>query len=177
MTRFVRCLAAAAVASVVVPFAAAHAQKSGSPAPASGVFTTGTSMVSVGLLTDPTGFAGSYEYGLRELAPGFTLGIGGTAGYQSRSSFGVSASTTWLLGNANVHYAIPSVPQLDVYGGLSLGIARTSVDVSVTTSSDTDVAFGINLGGRYMFTPKLGAFLQLGVADAPEIFLGASFKF
>jgi hypothetical protein len=179
MTRLARCLAAAVVAAAVLPFASAHAQKSGAAA-GSGVFTTGTSIVSVGLLTDPTGIGGSYEYGLRQLAPGWTLGVGGTLGFQSRSSFGVDATTIWALGNANVHYAIPNVPELDVYGGLSLGIVRTSVDSpspGLSGVSDSDVALGINLGGRYMFTPKLGAFLQLGVADAPEIFLGVSFKF
>jgi hypothetical protein len=77
-----------------------------------------------------------------------------------------------------VHYAIPSLPALDLFGGLSLGIARTSVDGLLGTDvSNSETVLGINLGGRYMFTPKLGGFAQLGLADAPELFLGVSIKF
>jgi hypothetical protein len=122
------------------------------------------------------------EVGLLELAPNITLGVGGTFAYQSQSVAGFDFSTTWIVGNANVHYAIPSLPQLDLFAGVQLGIARSSggVDLGVfgdTDSSVSNTVVGINLGGRYMFTPKLGGFAQLGVADAPELFLGLSIKF
>jgi hypothetical protein len=170
MTKTLRLLAVALAAAVAVPAASASAQDA--------AFGTGTKLINLGLLTDPTGFGGGLEVGLMEFAPNFTLGVGGTFAYQSRSSFGVDVSTTWIVGNANVHFAIPSVPQLDLYSGVQLGIARVSVDATgIGDRSDSDTVFGVNVGGRYMFTPKLGGFAQLGIADAPELFFGVSIKF
>lgn len=170
MMKSLRTLTVALAAAAVVPFASASAQDA--------AFGVGTKLVNLGIVTGPTGFGAGFEVGLLELAPNITLGVGGTFAYQSQDVIGVDFSTTWIVGNANVHYAIPSLPELDVFGGLSLGIARTSTEAifGVDASGSTTVV-GVNLGGRYMFTPKLGAFAQLGLADAPELFLGVSIKF
>lgn len=169
MIKTLRTLSLVLVAAAVLPMANASAQGA--------AFGTGTKLVNLGIVTDPTGFGGGLEVGLMELAPNITLGIGGTVAYQSQSSFGVDASTTWIVGNANVHYALPDLPALDLFGGVSFGIARTSVELLGEDVSDSQSVFGVNLGGRYMFTPKLGAFAQLGLADAPELFLGLTIKF
>lgn len=174
MKKSFRTLAVALVAAASLPFAMASAQGA--------AFGKGTKLVNLGIVTGPTGFGAGAEVGLLELAPNITLGVGGTFAYQSQSSFGVDASTTWIVGNANVHYAIPSLPQLDLFAGVQLGIARSSVDLDLGFIGDADASasttvLGINLGGRYMFTPKLGGFAQLGLADAPELFLGLSIKF
>ncbi len=170
MMKSLRTLTVALAAAALVPFASASAQDA--------AFGVGTKLVNLGIVTGPTGFGGGVEVGLLELAPNITLGVGGTFAYQSQDVLGFNASTTWIVGNANVHYAIPSLPELDLFGGLSLGIARTSVETILgSDGSASTTVVGINLGGRYMFTPKLGGFAQLGLADAPELFLGVSIKF
>jgi hypothetical protein len=166
MTKTLRTLALALVAAAVIPAVSASAQDA--------AFGKGTKILDLGIVADdPTGFGGGFEVGLLELAPNFTLGVGGAAAYQSESLF----SSTWLAGVANVHYAIPSMPKLDLFAGASLGIIRTSVDLLGTDISESDLGFGINLGARYMLTPKLGGVVRLGVEDAPELFLGLSIKF
>ena len=168
MTKTLRTLALALVAAAVIPAASASAQDA--------AFGKGTKILDLGIVADdPTGFGGGFEVGLLELAPNFTLGVGGAAAYQSESLF----SSTWLAGVANVHYAIPSMPKLDLFAGASLGIIRTSVDIDVPglDGSNSDLGFGINLGARYMLTQKLGGVVRLGVEDAPELFLGLSIKF
>ncbi len=170
MIKTLRTLSLALVAAAALPFASASAQDA--------AFGKGTKLVNLGIVTDPTGFGAGVEVGILELAPNITLGVGGTFAYQSQSVLGADFSTTWIVGNANVHYAIPSLPQLDLFGGVSLGIARFSGETILGTDvSNSDTVFGVNLGGRYMFTPKLGAFAQLGLADAPELFLGLTIKF
>lgn len=169
-----RSLAVAVLATVALPLSSAVAQ---------GAFTPGQKMVSVGLLSDGgTGVAGSFEYSLLELAPNLTLGIGGTVGYFSQDAgvFGDFTSMP-ILANGNVHLVLPDVPQLDLYGGISVGIIRYSYDDNFSglgaDFSDSDTAVGFNIGGRWMFTPKFGAFAQLGLADSPELYLGGSLKF
>lgn len=167
-----RSLAVAVLATVALPLSSAVAQ---------GAFTPGTKMVSVGLLSDGgTGVAGSFEYSLLELAPNLTLGIGGTVGYFSESNLGFSRSSMPILANGNVHLALPDVPQLDLYGGIAVGIVRFSYDTGFpgrNDASDSDTVVGVNVGGRWMFTPEFGAFAQLGLGDVPELYLGGSLKF
>ena len=176
MIKTLRTLSLALVAAAALPLASASAQDASAKDAA---FGKGTKLVNLGIVTDPTGFGAGFEVGILELAPNITLGVGGTFAYQSQSVLGFDASTTWIVGNANVHYALPDLPALDLFGGVSFGIARTSIDESLlgVDGSDSQTVFGINLGGRYMFTPRLGAFAQLGLADAPELFLGLTIKF
>ena len=170
MTKSLRLLAVALVAAVAVPATSASAQDA--------AFGKGTKIVDLGIVTDPTGLGAGFEIGLMELAPNLRLGIGGALSYQSESAFGIDVTSTWVAGLANVHYAIPSVPALDLFGGVSLGIVRASIDGGLGGSiSDSEVGFGINLGARYMFTNKLGATVRLGIEDAPDLFLGVSIKF
>ncbi len=160
----------ALAAALVAPLSNAEAQ---------GEFTPGTKLLSVGLMDfGSTGFGGAFEVSVLELAPNIRLGIGATAGYVSHSSFGADATTLPLYANGNVHFAIPSVPQLDLFAGAAFGIIRTSVKVLGESVSDSDTGFGINIGGRYHFTEKLGAFAQIGLTDeVPDFFLGITFKF
>ena len=99
MTNTLRLSALALAAAIALPASSAMAQ---------GPFSPGTKLVSAGLLSDGgTGFAGSFEYSLLQLAPKITLGIGGTVGYFSESSLGFSFSSTPILANGNVHIEIP----------------------------------------------------------------------
>lgn len=167
--------ALALAAAVLLPFGAAQAQ---------GDFAVGTRVFSAGLMTGGsggTGLGAAFEVSTLELAPNVRLGLGGTVGYWSDSEPGVDVRSIPLLGNANVHVAIEEVPQLDLFAGVALGLVFTSVDIDNAAvdvdDSDTSLEFGINLGARYYFTDTVSGFLQLGVGDIPEIFVGLGFKF
>ncbi len=167
--------ALALVAAVLLPFSASQAQ---------GEFNVGTRVFSAGLMTGSgggTGLGAAFEVSMLELAPNIRLGVGGTVGYWSTSSPGIDARVIPVLGNANVHLALEEVPQLDLFAGVALGLVFTSLDVdsnvSVVDDSRSDLEFGINLGARYYFTDTVSGFLQLGVGDIPEIFVGLGFKF
>lgn len=183
MTKTLRLSALALAAAIALPASSAMAQ---------GEFAVGTKLVNVGLLTGSgggIGIGGGLEVSVIELAPNIRLGIGGTVGYISDSEDGFGGDFTVtvipVLGNANVHLAVPSVPELDLFGGLALGIVRVSADYDGigselvdASASDTQTAVGINLGARYFFTPTLAGLAQLGLGDEiPELTLGISFKF
>jgi hypothetical protein len=71
MTKTLRTLALALVAAAVIPAVSASAQDA--------AFGKGTKILDLGIVADPTGFGGGLEVGLLELAPNFTLGVGGAA--------------------------------------------------------------------------------------------------
>lgn len=164
MLKSLRPFALALAAAAAVPASSAMAQ---------GEFTPGTKIASVGLLSagngGGTGIGGAFEFSMLELAPNLNLGIGGSVGYYSR----FSVTSIPLYANGNVHLALPSVPELDLYAGLAVGVVRFSGD---GVSGTSDLFIGVNLGGRYYFTPKVAGFAQLGVGDVPELFLGVTFK-
>jgi hypothetical protein len=169
MTKQLRSLALGLAAAVLVPVVSASAQGA---APA---FGKGSKIVDLGIVADdPTGFAAGFEVGLLELAPNLTLGVGALGTYQSESS----VSLMILAGQANLHYTLPSLPALDLFGGATVGINRVSVDFLGEDASDSDVGVGLNIGARYMFTSKLGGVVRLGLNDdIPDIILGLSIKF
>ena len=139
----------------------------------------GTKLINVGLLTGDggTGIGGGFEVSAVQLAPQLRLGLGGTVGFYSESVGNVDITRIPLLANANLHLYLPSVPELDLFAGAALGIISVNVENDIGDNSGSDSVFGINLGGRYYFTPTLAATGQIGVGDIPEIFLGISFKF
>jgi hypothetical protein len=174
MLKSLRPFALALVAAAVMPLSSAMAQ---------GEFTPGSKILNLGLFLDGgTGFGGSFEASVKELAPNIRLGIGGQVGYYSESNFGIDVSSIPVHALANVHLAVPSVPQLDLFAGLAVGVIRTSVsgglgDILGEDASTTDFGAGVNIGARYFFTPKLAGMAQLGVGDVPELFLGVTIGF
>ncbi len=173
MIRTLRPLALTLAAAAMLPLSTAEAQ---------GEFAPGSKVVSVGLLSDGgTGVGGAFEYSVMELAPNIRLGLGAFLGY-FRGSGGFSRySAVPILASGNVHLALPELPALDLFAGVSLGIVQFSYEetpgVMRTDDTVSDGVFGINIGARYYFAPTVGAFAQLGVGDVPEIFLGLSLKF
>ncbi len=161
-------------AVLAAPVATAHAQ-----AP----LAVGGKLLNVGLFADGgTGLGVGFEVGVLELAPRVTLGLGGTFGFWGDSGPGVDVTSIPILANANVHFGLAEVPQLDLFGGIGLGIVRSTFDYDgpgegPRDDSDTKSAFGVNLGARYEFTQQLGGIVQLGIGDIPELFLGVSIKF
>ncbi|AEF85580.1 hypothetical protein TREPR_2648 [Treponema primitia ZAS-2] len=74
-----------------------------------------------------------------------------------------------------------TVPNLDTYAVATLGVGIESSNLKIAGKNhpDTDpaVLFGVAIGGRYFFTPNLGAFLELGYSSLSIVTLGVSFKF
>ena len=171
MTKNIRSLVLGLAAALVLPVVSASAQKA---APS---FGKGAKVLDLGIVADdPNGFAGAVEVGLLELAPNLTLGVGALGSYQRESSI----SLTWIAGQANVHYSLPDLPALDLFGGAALDISRVSIDGLESIGidgSNSEFGVGITFGARYMFTPKIGGTVRLGIEDAPDLILGLSIKF
>lgn len=112
----------------------------------------------------------SYERGLLALGPG-VVGAGVFAGYQAaRYDFG--GGDQWRYTDVVVTlrgaFHWPVRPQLDAYGGLGLGLRHALVFFERSSFLGTEAAraneltAGLFVGGRYFFTPRMGAFAELG---------------
>jgi hypothetical protein len=78
------------------------------------------------------------------------------------------------------------VNKLDTYSTVTLGFLLNSTNYKVefpgqqsNSDSDSDFLFlwGLNIGGRYFFTPHFGLFLDMGYTRLTVISLGTAFKF
>lgn len=112
-----------------------------------------------------------------EFAVSEKIGVGGLVGYTAskydQAYFGDSYSWkfTYLIVGARGAYHFLDSDKADVYVGAMLGyniasakFESTDPDLEefVTEPSVGGVAFGGFVGGRYMFTEKLGGFAELG---------------
>ncbi len=115
--------------------------------------------------------------------------MGGIIGY---SSFSQSVAIPFLgsyngkysyllIGARGQYHFDMNVDKLDFYGGVMLGYNIVSVSgfeslPGYTASSSSGLAIGLYLGGRYMFTEKIGGFAELGYSIA-ILNLGVTAKF
>ena len=68
-------------------------------------------------------------------------------------------------------------PKLDTYAGLLLGLAfRSGALFENENTNNTKLAYGIFVGGRYMFHENIGAFAEIGWGVS-AINIGLSLKF
>ena len=166
---------------------------------AEGPFGVGTSVVNLGVgfgsrYSYGLGFLGgsssvtpafslSYEKGIVAVGPGY-IGVGGIVGYQG-ASYDFGGGDKWhyadVLVAARGAFHYPVSPQLDAYGGLTLGVRylRSSYNDGAGSSSSSGDAYlgsGIYLGARYFFTPAIGAFAELGY-DQSFLKVGLAAKF
>jgi hypothetical protein len=126
----------------------------------------------------------SYERGVVALGPG-VLGVGAYVGYQG-AHYDLGSGDKWKYSDVLVlvrgafHY--PVAPQFDAYGGLGLGVRHAGVSfeggglAGLGTASATDVTAGLFVGGRYFFSPRVGAFAEVGY-DQTFLKLGVAAKF
>ena len=166
------------------------------------IISKGTSMVNLGIgLGHHFGSDGmsipplsvAYDYsivsGLIDRNNG-AITLGGYGGFTSGSmtyrvpGYSSSASYTHILLGFRGMFHYPFAPKLDTYAGLMLGyhIASTSYSNSgpmgsYSNSGLTGSGFdiGVILGARYFFTPRIGAFTELGYS-LPYWNLGVTFK-
>lgn len=153
-------------------------------------FIRGTRNLSVGYMAageyQGHGVGVMFEKGMLSLSPRLHVGIGGLLGVQRNTeTFGetrVRSTSVPLLGIANVHLAPVGLPRLDLYGGLSAGFTRTSLDndavvLTLLDEAGTDFSLGIQAGGRYALSQRSSLLVQVGLGDLPLLFVGGSIKF
>ncbi|MBF9220247.1 porin family protein [Hymenobacter ruricola] len=126
----------------------------------------------------------SYERGIMPLGPG-VLGVGIFAGYQG-ATYDYGGGDKWKYTDVIVtlrgafHY--PVSQQFDAYGGLGMGVRHAGVSFEgssffgSTAVSGNEFALGLFVGGRYYFTPSIGAFAELGY-DQTYLKVGLAAKF
>ncbi|MBC8084031.1 MAG: hypothetical protein H7Z21_12540, partial [Hymenobacter sp.] len=132
----------------------------------------------------------SAERGIVEgIGPG-VISVGGLVGYKGYSykwavldqSYKATWSNIYVAARGAYHYNFTDNPRVDTYAGVSLAarIEKYSDNWSGTTLTNsyggTSLEAGIFLGGRYLFTDKVGAFAELGY-DMSYLKLGVTSKF
>ena len=75
-----------------------------------------------------------------------------------------------------------NVKELDIYGGASLGFRNFAWKDNFNGSNlggsyGSGVFFGIHVGARYYFVPKVGAFLEVGAGGSSNARVGVAFRF
>ena len=106
-----------------------------------------------------------------------SIGVGGYLGYTSYGykNNSLTANYTILAARGSYHYQF--FPKLDTYAGLLLGLAfRSGALFENENTNNTKLAYGIFVGGRYMFHENIGAFAEIGWGVS-AINIGLSLKF
>ena len=129
-------------------------------------------------------FSVSYERGLLPLGPG-VVGAGLFVGYQG-ATYDFGGGNKWKYTDVIVmlrgafHY--PVTPEFDAYGGVGVGVRHAGVSTTdnspyaLGAASSTEVASGLFVGGRYFFSPSLGAFAEVGY-DQSYLKAGLALRF
>lgn len=129
--------------------------------------------------------SGSFEVGVIDelFDENSSLGVGGYVGYTSAtytygSGYGWKYSDIIIGARGSVHYQL--VDNLDSYAGVMLGYDIVSAKTFGTTVFDggataSGVDFALYVGGRYYFTEKIAALLELGYGIA-YLNLGVAIK-
>ena len=126
------------------------------------------------------GVKAAVERGMWQLGPGvLSLGaeIGGSFSTASYSSY---KSNIVIAAVRSAYHFGWNVPNLDTYGGLSLGPGfrsynYTDLTTDKYTKHDVIVAPGIFVGGSYYFSPSIGVNVEAGY-DITQIQGGIIFK-
>lgn len=161
---------------------------------AQSIFHKGTSMVNVGIgfgtesnssIVIPP-LSASYEFGIVDnmFSTGQgSLGLGFYTGYAKyKYDLGyipefaksrIEYSSFVVAPQLSLHYQF--VPKLDTYASLLMGYRLYSYNNGYK-GDDGEFAWGIHVGGRYMFSPNVGAFVELGYGVS-NVSAGATFRF
>jgi hypothetical protein len=116
-------------------------------------------------------FTGGYEYGIHE-----NVSLGGVVGYSSSSEdvwgdYGWKYTYILIGARGAYHIDLLKDPKIDTYGGILLGYNIVSASAKGTApgygfgswgASSSYLAFGVFVGGRYYFSPKLAVQAELG---------------
>lgn len=114
--------------------------------------------------TPPVGV--SLEFGASD-----QISIGGYAGYAGAKVETVVGDWKYnyiIVGGRGSYHFDFGVENLDPYAGVLLGynIASVSTDTNLPTASAGGFIWGAHAGARYFFSPKFGAFAEVGYGIA-----------
>jgi hypothetical protein len=151
-------------------------------------FAKGERVITFGAMAggayDGLGGGAMVEWGVASLGTHLHLGVGAFVGAERESDTQRNVTTTQviipLMATGNVHFTTAGRPKLDSYFGASLGLLRTSADItSAATGAISDLEFGAGLqaGARYWLSSRVNATGQVGVGDVPLVFAGLGFRF
>ncbi|MDR2468518.1 MAG: porin family protein [Spirochaetaceae bacterium] len=99
----------------------------------------------------------------------------GAFGAFSTFGGGIFANYTNIGFGGRAAYHFNFAKKLDTYVGLSLGYVLQSTDVE-WAEGVSFFLWGFNLGARYFFTKRLGAYLELGYSGLQVASVGLTFK-
>ncbi len=149
----------------------------------------GSSLGSFGTSSSTPAISLQYEHGQWDVGGPGVISLGGYIGFKSfKYNYFSYYSEKWnytVIGiRSAYHYNGLNVSHLDVYGGLMLSYNILSYSFESENvlykgySGSYGNAFGLSLyvGGRYYFTDKVGAFIELGYGIS-YFTIGGSYKF
>lgn len=158
-------------------------------------FQKGTKVISLGLgLGSSVGrdltygsqiptISANYEQGVWEVGGPGVISLGGYVGFKSYSyNYGSGYKSKWnytIVGvRSAYHFNGLDVENLDVYGGVMLGInfvnySDTNTVIGVSYGNTVD--FSLYAGGRYYFSDNFAGFAEIGYGVS-YLTLGVSFR-
>ena len=152
------------------------------------VYKIGHNTLSIGIGPGLAGIYGSMD--VPAISLGYQAGIhknfsvGGIVGYSS-SSYGEfnykwTYSYIFLGARGEYHFIEADIENTDLYAGLTLGYNIVSVSEpsgysGIYSASGSYLLYGFHVGGKYFFSPSIGAFLELGYGVG-YITAGVTFK-
>ncbi|MBX2910910.1 MAG: hypothetical protein M9954_08425 [Cyclobacteriaceae bacterium] len=130
-------------------------------------------------------FGASFEVGVTD-----EISVGGSVDYLSHN-YGRVAGSDWRFTavyiGARGSYHFSELlnlknEKIDLYGGLALGYrsftwSDSAFGTGLGSSYGSGVYLGIYAAGRYYFSEKVGAFLELGAVGSTNAKVGVAFKF
>jgi len=105
------------------------------------------------------------QFGIHE-----KISVGGIVGYSS-SSYDWGYNDSWkytyifIGARGEYHFVDVDVKDLDLYGGLTIGyniVSFSGPSYDWYDPGTSYLLYGFHAGARYMFSPKIGAFAELG---------------
>jgi hypothetical protein len=131
------------------------------------------------------GLNASFEYGVYKLKKIGVFSVGGILAWQHAGYEYIGDDISWnelYFGlRSQFHLTMLEVDNLDVYGGITLGL-RTYSDPDITNNGRYENHYYVNpfgglfVGGRWYFSPGFGVFSELGY-DVSWFKAGFSFRF
>ncbi len=152
-------------------------------------YKKGDNNLNIGIGPGLAGIYGSMD--VPSISVGYQVGVhqkfsvGGIVGYSS-SSYGYSKYEwtyryIFIGGRGEYHFIDADIENLDLYAGITLGYNIVSVTEPSGfngygySAEGSYLLYGFHAGGRYYFTPKIGAFLELGYGVG-YIVVGGTFR-
>ena len=151
-----------------------------------GAFNIGDKLLNIGIGVNSNYSGGhpvgaSFEYGITDaISVGLNVDY---LSYKYNESFKFRAF--YFEARANYHFnEILNIinDKVDVYAGLAIGYKNFSwkdagVDNILSKTYGSSQYWGAQIGGKYYFSDKIGAFLELGKLGSTNARIGVAFKF